>query len=262
MRILVFGWLLGILAACSNPVKLEPGGSGAGGAASSSATAGDGGGTPVACGGRGGPTCDATEYCDHPGDTCGADDGEGQCTARPEGCRDDCPGVCGCDGRFYCNECSAHQAGVDVSEDTACMEPQGVTYVTLYMPGQDHAPDVLWVHRTDTGADQCVILVLYKRDERTGVYDVTLPEGWAVWTAEITDNAEDCAIDPPPPGIEPSEDPTDVTGSLQWEIAPGNAAPCTLDVDVTITFPEEYGTIEMRATGVAVHNPYSRHECP
>ncbi|AUX40986.1 uncharacterized protein SOCE26_023880 [Sorangium cellulosum] len=70
----------------------------------------------------------ATEYCDHPRDTCGADDGEGQCTARPEGCPEDYPGVCGCDGRFYCNGCIAHQAGMDVSEDPSCIEPEVATY--------------------------------------------------------------------------------------------------------------------------------------
>ncbi len=71
------------------------------------------------CGGDTGGTCAATEYCDFT-DGCGFDDGPGVCKPRPEGCTEDCPGVCGCDGMTYCNACTAAAAGVDVLSDGAC----------------------------------------------------------------------------------------------------------------------------------------------
>jgi hypothetical protein len=33
---------------------------------------------------------------------------------RDDICTMDCPGVCGCDGRSYCNECIARREGVTV----------------------------------------------------------------------------------------------------------------------------------------------------
>lgn len=35
-------------------------------------------------------------------------------------CTTDCPGVCGCDGLTYCNECEAHRLGIAVVSDTVC----------------------------------------------------------------------------------------------------------------------------------------------
>jgi len=35
-------------------------------------------------------------------------------------CTMDCPGVCGCDGRTYCNECMARRAGVKVVKQGEC----------------------------------------------------------------------------------------------------------------------------------------------
>jgi hypothetical protein len=75
------------------------------------------------CGGLVGSTCPGdTAYCDFP-DThlCGIADGAGVCRARPDACTKDCPGVCGCDGKPYCNACEAHRAGVDDVPDKACM---------------------------------------------------------------------------------------------------------------------------------------------
>lgn len=59
-------------------------------------------------------------FCDYADDTCGGGSG-GTCESPAEICPLDCPGVCGCDGRFYCNTCLAHASSVDVdSEGTAC----------------------------------------------------------------------------------------------------------------------------------------------
>ena len=78
-------------------------------------------GTP--CGGFSGRSCgDNPAYCDFPDEhRCGQADGAGVCRARPDVCIADCPGVCGCDGKFYCNACEAHLAGVDDVSDGHCM---------------------------------------------------------------------------------------------------------------------------------------------
>jgi hypothetical protein len=77
----------------------------------------------TSCGGLTGMMCpgDAT-YCDFPDvHMCGIADGPGVCRARPDTCTKDCPGVCGCDGKPYCNACEAHRAGVDDVTDKGCM---------------------------------------------------------------------------------------------------------------------------------------------
>jgi len=72
------------------------------------------------CGGIAGTSCGADEWCDLP-NGCGGPDAQGVCKKRPQGCPEDCPGVCGCDGKQYCNACGANAAGVDTSDDaTAC----------------------------------------------------------------------------------------------------------------------------------------------
>jgi hypothetical protein len=52
-------------------------------------------------------------YCEYPGNVCGDGDITGTCTPRPQLCNKDCPGACGCDGKFYCNVCEAQRAGTD-----------------------------------------------------------------------------------------------------------------------------------------------------
>lgn len=106
------------------------GGAGAGGAGASGGTggaAGKGGssgasgqaGAPASCGGKLGTPCAPGAFCNLDG-TCGAGDQTGTCEPLPGGCTADCPGVCGCNGVFYCNACGAHMAGVSVSKDASC----------------------------------------------------------------------------------------------------------------------------------------------
>jgi len=35
-------------------------------------------------------------------------------------CTQDCPGVCGCDGETYCNECIANSKGISVVSSSPC----------------------------------------------------------------------------------------------------------------------------------------------
>ncbi len=109
-------------------------GSGTGGAAGSGGSAGATGGSAGSMGGSGGSGgapltgyppgsepefsglcssnpwdmmfCRSDQWCS----TCGF----GQCAARPDPsvCLLDCPGVCGCDTKQYCNDCLANAAGV------------------------------------------------------------------------------------------------------------------------------------------------------
>lgn len=75
------------------------------------------------CGGMAGAGCPSGQYCEYPpslGPACGTFDGIGVCQWASDTCDDDCPGVCGCDGQFYCNECGAHQAGTDISDSISC----------------------------------------------------------------------------------------------------------------------------------------------
>jgi hypothetical protein len=74
------------------------------------------------CGGLLGAACSANAFCDF--DTtaqCGAGDQTGLCQPRPQACALDCPGVCGCNGQFYCNACLAHSAGIDDVTDRSCI---------------------------------------------------------------------------------------------------------------------------------------------
>ncbi|WP_437923142.1 hypothetical protein WMF37_29415 [Sorangium sp. So ce291] len=249
-----------LLAACGGSVDTPPGSGGAGGAGgatsstsdgaggATSSTSGGGGEGPVACGARSGGTCGAEEFCDFPDDSCGTFDTQGECSARPEVCPADCPGVCGCDGQFYCNACAAQGAGVDILEGTSCTKPVAVDYAATYWPG---GLDHLIVYKADPEANRCVMLFADSpvEEAREG-FDVTLPAPWVVSRVERTDRAADCT----PGTISPTGkavNATGATGKLTWDIS-GTALPCSLGVNVTVTFPDEPATVVLRATDLAV----------
>lgn len=81
----------------------------------------DAGGPEIFCDSRGSAECPAGTFCDT-GPTCGAADEGGVCRPLPDGCDDDCPGVCACDGVAYCNECEANGAGFSVTR-SGCEPP-------------------------------------------------------------------------------------------------------------------------------------------
>ncbi len=96
-----------------------------GGTAGSAGSAGTGGVGDAAipwCGGETNQPCGSDQFCDYaPSALCGASLQTGLCKPRPTTCTDDCPGTCGCDGKFYCNDCMAQMSGVDESPDKSCL---------------------------------------------------------------------------------------------------------------------------------------------
>ncbi|MCA9647597.1 MAG: hypothetical protein H6718_32220 [Polyangiaceae bacterium] len=81
------------------------------------------------CGGPAQVQCNAGQYCDKPdGADCGPGPCFGTCKLSPEGCvTAECLGVCGDDGKVYCNACEAHKAGVDdVAGDSCNLNGKGI----------------------------------------------------------------------------------------------------------------------------------------
>jgi len=96
-------------------------GSGTGGTAGTGDT--DAGGEH--CGGFASLRCSEPElaFCDYDDkQACGQTDATGICFPRPVTCTDDCPGVCGCNGMFYCNACEANRAGTDIYPTGTCVD--------------------------------------------------------------------------------------------------------------------------------------------
>jgi hypothetical protein len=114
------------------------GSSGAGGSSGtggSSGAGGSGGNTGKPCGGIAGIQCDSLDWCDFPGDTCGAGDLQGQCQPQDHAGSDCTAAVCGCDGKSYKSACSAHDNGVDAVSTKPCIHGNGGTGAACAVDG-------------------------------------------------------------------------------------------------------------------------------
>ncbi|WP_437480177.1 hypothetical protein WME75_35055 [Sorangium sp. So ce1014] len=241
-----------LLAACGDDTETLPGsggegGGGAGGAGASS-TGGGGGGAPVVCGGSAGATCGETEYCDtrETADDACPGEAQGVCVPRPSlgDCPEDCPGVCGCDQRVYCNACLAHAAGMNASEDTSCASAD-------YVIG---AHDSVYVHHADLEANRCLTLYLaWPTESPPHFADVELPEFWALLSVSLTGEMRDCT-QPRTPDADGLHDVTGAAGTMSWEPEPVTGIPCIIDMDITATLDGGPETERFEATGVVVDN--------
>ena len=81
--------------------------------------------TGMPCGGLAGVQCSVFDWCDFPGDTCGAGDVQGVCRARSTESCFATTAVCSCDGKTYDGECVAHQDGVDTVSTRSCIPGNG-----------------------------------------------------------------------------------------------------------------------------------------
>ncbi len=143
------------------------------------------GGAPTICAGKLGQLCGPDEWCQfEPSAACGNFDGSGVCQPKPNGCTDDCPGVCGCDGQVYCNACSAHQAGVDVTLDTSCSAPDSYRAVNMIT----NLPRFVFLKRSPT-RNLCFRLRV----------EPNVASGWGVTSTEVSHDVHDCDFDPGTP---------------------------------------------------------------
>lgn len=199
---------------------------------------------PEAC-----EACSSDEFCDQLGTDCGD---WATCTPRPEGCTADCPGVCGCDGRVYCNACLARQAGTDVVPDAVCPAPADAHYAAALWHG---ALDHLVLMMADAGGAFCVRL-LADAPSASAAVTVQIPGGWGVQGVIAYPGTADClawttALSEP-------ELAANAQGSISWPLSADAAYPCQLDVDLVARFPEPPSwlppVVAMRATGIAVNS--------
>src|SRR5262245_47821816 len=184
------GLLALVHASCGGHVSSESptsaaGSGGATATSSASGSTGAGGAHPVACAGKAGTPCAPDAWCQFdPQTPCGNFDAPGICQPRPTVCDTDCPGVCGCDGKFYCNACGANSAGVDVSPGMACKAGDSYRATTMFTGLPRFA-----IFKASPTRNLCFRL--------TAVYTQTLGIGiygdmFAVEKAEVTNNPIDC----------------------------------------------------------------------
>ena len=187
------------------------------------------------------PPCSDDEFCDVPNGACGQ---LGVCMPRPDGCDDDCPGVCGCDGQKYCNECTANAVGTDVSGDDDCLVPDAAYSAELWVGGLDH----IIVRKADYDADTCTKLFVDAPSGNQPSFDIKVSEPWGIVGAIRSNSASDCDGNRI---TNPSGSALGGSGWLELDGGP-NGLPCKLALDVLLTFDSKFGNVAMKSDGMAI----------
>lgn len=239
--------LITLLPACSGDVTVgeaatsgvgsgSGGGGGAGGADGSgggggAGAGGAGGGSSKICGGKAGLLCAEDEWCEFtPAGSCGVADATGVCQPKPDGCDDDCPGVCACNGVPYCNACYAHSEGVDTSSDaTGCVEDAGgeVTAASLFTGKPRFV-----IFKADPVRDVCFRLMV-EASLGPGI-GIETTMGWAVEMAEVTASADHCKLVNGSPPITMTSVSADKGSGVLNIMSNGQA--CSVNIHATLTW--------------------------
>jgi len=178
--------------------------------------------------GVGQPPCPPDEYCEIAGEVC---DAQGTCLARPQACDDDCPGVCGCDGEDYCNECVAKGNGTDISAGPC--DGDAVEYAAVAWPGGLDHIIIMKANDTDNTCWR-----IYVDGPALGTYDIDAPAPWGVGQIVVSTDATNC-LDWQQP-LQGQVGTTFVaTGDITWQVAAGMVYPCDLTIDATATFDSQ-----------------------
>lgn len=188
---------------------------------------------PTTCGGKAGTPCAPDAFCDFATNAaCGTFDAAGVCQPRPQGCTADCPGVCGCDGSFYCNACSAHALGVDDDSNAVCAMPgdPGV-YSAAQLPTNLQR---LAIFKAYAATDLCVRIILVAGGGAPPS-QIQCPSGWGVERTELVTGAKYCSAQNPWPPAGTTTAATTATGVIDFP--PMGPPPCALDVHVKMSFP-------------------------
>jgi hypothetical protein len=184
-------------------------------------------GTPGVCGGKTGQPCGPDEYCLFaPGAACGVADGTGHCKPRPTSCTpSDCPGVCGCDGVYYCDSCLASQAGVDVHACALADETYGAQTLFTDVPR-------FLILKYSVSNSRCFQLLAEPSVTPGGG---VAGDGWAITLMRETDNVNDCIFPPGPipPPLGDTFDTMEASGVLSFTTSP---AGCMTGIHATADF--------------------------
>jgi len=186
------------------------------------------GGAPAACGWPAGP-CGPDAWCQYASATCGKYDGGGTCQPKPEGCTADCPGVCGCDGKFYCNTCGANMAGFDVYPGLSCVTAEDAyRAANLYT----NVPR-FGIVKASPSRNLCFRLVIEpSMSLGIGIHG----DGWAVTLAEVTSDVSDCDFPPGWPPVPAGASFQSMSGMGSLTVAQASAS-CAAGIDATVKFP-------------------------
>ena len=204
--------------------------------ATATSSAGQGGGGAF-CGGKAGIQCAPGQFCafDPPG-SCGNADGGGTCTPEPGACPADCPGVCGCNGSFFCNACDANAAGIDTSSASTntCLPDAGAPAIYSGQTIFTNVPRFA-IFKADPGRDVCfrVIVEMLGGGAPLGI---TTPAGWSISKAEVTDHASDCVGGNngfPGPPLGAAVQATSGAGKIDF-----SGPPCVVAIHANLSFPK------------------------